>query len=99
MLFRSWVGRSNATETPCWPPASRYRNRAFVSSAEAKPAYWRIVHGRPRYMSLYGPRVNGGVPGGSSAAGTSFTQSELQTGYPLNFYGHYDWTHFVAVTP
>src|SRR5213080_3898792 len=69
--YPSCVGRSNATETPCWPPASRYRKRAFVSSAEAKPAYWRIVHGRRRYMSRYGPRVNGAVPGGSSRSGAS----------------------------
>ena len=39
---------------------------AFVSSADPKPAYWRIVHGRPRYMSAYGPRVNGKAPGGSA---------------------------------
>ena len=44
----SWVGRSNATERPVWPRSSRSRNRRFVSSAEEKPAYWRIVHGRPR---------------------------------------------------
>ena len=45
------------------------RKRSFVSSAEPNPAYWRIVHGRPRYMSGYGPRVNGNAPGASSAPG------------------------------
>ena len=39
---------------------------------EANPAYCRIVHGRPRYMSGYGPRVKGTRPaaelGGASAA-------------------------------
>ena len=63
--YPSWVGRSKATESPVWPRASRVRNRAFVSSAEPNPAYWRIVQGRPRYMSGYGPRVNGNEPGGS----------------------------------
>ena len=37
----------------------------FVSSAEPNPAYWRMVHGRPRYMSGYGPLVKGNSPGAS----------------------------------
>src|SRR2546428_12031879 len=44
------VGRSNATERPVVPWARRYRNRAFDSAAEPKPAYSRIVHRRPRYI-------------------------------------------------
>ena len=33
------------------------------SSAVPKPANWRIVHNRPRYMLGYTPRVNGNSPG------------------------------------
>ncbi len=44
------VGRSNATDRPVWPCSSRYRKRRLVSSAVAMPAYWRIVHSRPRYI-------------------------------------------------
>ena len=33
-----------------------------------------IVHGRPRYMSWYGPRVNGNSPGDSSSRGASPTE-------------------------
>ena len=38
-----------------------------------KPANWRIVHSRPRYMLGYTPRVNGNSPGRpiASGAGTS----------------------------
>src|SRR5919198_8626 len=63
-----WVGRSNATESPVWPAASRCRNRAFVCSAVPKPAYWRIVHSLPRYIVGYGPRVYGNAPGAPSSA-------------------------------
>ena len=35
------------------------RKRAFVSVAVPKPAYWRIVHSRPRYIVGCTPRVNG----------------------------------------
>ena len=44
----SCVGRSNATDRPVWPRSSRSRKRSFVSSADANPAYCRIVHGRVR---------------------------------------------------
>ena len=44
------VGRSNATERPVWPFSVRYLKRALVSWAVPKPAYWRMVHGLPRYM-------------------------------------------------
>ena len=44
------VGMSNAVESPVTPWASRYRKRAFVSSADPNPANWRIVQSRPRYM-------------------------------------------------
>jgi hypothetical protein len=44
------VGRSKATERPVWPFSVRYLKRALVSLAVPKPAYWRMVHGLPRYM-------------------------------------------------
>ena len=47
----SWVGRSKATDRPVWPAARSARKRALVAPAVPKPAYWRIVHSRPRYMS------------------------------------------------
>jgi len=69
--YPSCVGRSNATERPVWPRPSSVRKRRFVSSADPKPAYWRIVHGRPRYMSTYGPLVNGKAPGCSAGPDAS----------------------------
>jgi hypothetical protein len=42
---------SKAVERPVCPWSRRYRNRSFVSSAVPKPANWRIVPRRPRYMS------------------------------------------------
>ncbi len=51
-----WVGRSKAIDRPVWPRSSRYRNRPFVSSEVPKPAYWRIVQVRPRYMVAKTPR-------------------------------------------
>ena len=42
----SCVGRSKATERPVCPRSSSRRKRSLVSSADAKPAYWRIVQGR-----------------------------------------------------
>jgi hypothetical protein len=45
-----WVGRSNAHDSPVWPWSSRNLNRSFVVWAVPKPAYWRIVHNRPRYI-------------------------------------------------
>ena len=58
-----WVGRSKAVERPGWPCESRKLNRSFVASGVPNPAYWRIVHGRPRYMVGWMPRVNGYSPG------------------------------------
>ena len=52
-----WVGRSNAVESAACPWSIRNRKRRLVSSAVPKPAYWRIDHGRPRYMSRWMPRV------------------------------------------
>ncbi|GBD46525.1 hypothetical protein HRbin41_01353 [bacterium HR41] len=49
----SWpikLGMSNAVERPVCPCSSRYRKRSFVSSAVPKPANWRIVQRRPRYI-------------------------------------------------
>ena len=57
------VGRSNAVERPGWPWSIRNRKRRLVSAAVPKPAYWRIDHGRPAYMSRWMPRVNGNDPG------------------------------------
>lgn len=45
-----WVGRSKATERPVVPLAISCWYRALDSVAVPKPAYWRIVHGRPVYI-------------------------------------------------
>ena len=58
-----WVGRSNAVDSPGCPCESRNLKRSFVASGVPKPAYWRIVHGRPRYIVGWMPRVNGYWPG------------------------------------
>jgi hypothetical protein len=50
---------SKAVERPVIPWASRYLKRALVSSGDPKPANWRIVQRRPRYIVDWGPRVNG----------------------------------------
>ena len=52
-----WVGRSKAQDRPVWPAPSRNLNRSLVDSAVPNPAYWRMVHRRPRYMSARTPRV------------------------------------------
>ena len=54
---------SKAVESPVWPCSSRYWKRSLVSSGVPKPANWRIVQSRPRYMVACGPRVNGYSPG------------------------------------
>jgi hypothetical protein len=41
----------------------RYLKRWFVSAGLPNPVYWRIVHGRLRYMSGWMPRVKGNSPG------------------------------------
>ncbi len=41
------------------PGAIRYLKRLLVSSPVPKPAIWRIVQFRERYIVGYGPRVNG----------------------------------------
>ncbi len=61
------VGRSKATESPVWPAASRWWNRALVSAAVPNPAYCRMVQRRPRYIEGWMPRVNGKRPGSASA--------------------------------
>src|SRR6266581_1538513 len=63
LSYPIWVGRSNATLSPSLPWAKRYLNRRFVSFAVPKPAYWRIVQSRPRYIVGWIPRVNGESPG------------------------------------
>ena len=57
------VGRSNATDSPVCPCPSRNLNRSFDSFAVPNPAYWRIVHSRPRYIVGCTPRVYGYSPG------------------------------------
>jgi hypothetical protein len=51
------VGKSNATDSPVWPWSSRNLKRSLVCAAVPKPANWRIVHSRPRYMDGCTPRV------------------------------------------
>ncbi len=43
-------GMSKAVDRPICPWSSRYRKRSLVSSAVPKPANWRSVHSRPRYI-------------------------------------------------
>ena len=72
----SWVGRSNATFSASWPWAIRYLKRALVSAGVPKPTYWRMVHGRARYMCGWMPRVKGYCPGSpSSRAGSQPARS------------------------
>ena len=53
----SRVGMSKAVERPSPPERSSSLKRPLVSSAVPKPANWRMVHSRERYMEAYGPRV------------------------------------------
>ena len=46
----SSVGMSNAVDSPSPPARSSSLKRPLVSAAEPKPANWRIVHNRDRYM-------------------------------------------------
>ena len=62
------VGMSNAVERPVCPCSRRYRKRSFVSSAVPKPANWRIVQRRPRYIVGWTPRVNGKCAGAAEVA-------------------------------
>ena len=72
-----WVGRSKAQDRPVWPAPSRNLNRSLVDSAVPNPAYWRMVHSRPRYMSGRIPRVKGKCPGSPSCrAGSQPSRSE-----------------------
>ena len=58
LLAKGEVGRAGVAVDRPGPPARRSSlTRPFVSSAEPKPANWRIVHRRERYMDAYGPRV------------------------------------------
>ncbi len=45
------VGKSKATFSAFWPSSIRKRKRWLVSSGVPKPAYWRMVKGRARYIS------------------------------------------------
>ena len=62
------VGRSKAVLSPVCPACSSSLKRVLVSSAVPKPAYWRMVQKRPRYMVGWMPRVNGNSPGHPSSA-------------------------------
>ena len=53
----SKVGMSKAVDKPSPPERSSSLKRLFVSAAVPKPANWRMVHSRDRYMEAYGPRV------------------------------------------
>ena len=53
----SRVGMSKAVESPSPPARSSSLKRPLVSSGVPKPANWRMVHRRERYMDAYGPRV------------------------------------------
>src|SRR5258706_791974 len=54
---------SNAVDRPVWPCSRRYGNPLLVSAAVQNPENIRIVQTFPRYIVLYGPRVNGYSPG------------------------------------
>ncbi len=64
-----WVGRSNAHDSPVWPASSRNLNRSLVASAVPKPAYWRIVQSRCRYIVGVDPARVGVLPGLAEAFG------------------------------
>ena len=51
------VGMSKAVDSPSPPARSNSLKHALVSAAVPKPANWRMVHSRERYMDAYGPRV------------------------------------------
>ena len=46
----SRVGMSKAVDSPSPPARSSSLKRALVSAAVPKPANWRMVHSRERYM-------------------------------------------------
>ena len=57
------VGRSKAVLRPVWPFSSRNLKRSLVCRGLPKPANWRMVQSRLRYMVAWTPRVNGYWPG------------------------------------
>ena len=57
------VGRSKAVLRPVCPFSRRNRKRSLVWRAVPKPANWRMVHRRLRYMVAWTPRVKGYWPG------------------------------------
>ncbi len=44
------VGMSKSVDSPVCPWAMRYLKRLLVSSPVPKPAIWRMVHKRLRYI-------------------------------------------------
>src|SRR4051812_805166 len=76
------VGRSKAHDRPVCPAPRRKWKRSLVSAAVPNPEYWRIVHGRVRYIWPYTPRVYGGVPASPSAVmGSNSTASRSAAVY------------------
>ena len=71
----SSVGMSNAVDRPLPPERSSSLKRRLVSSAVPKPANWRIVHSRERYIDAYGPRVYGYWPGSSTLSQSVLARS------------------------
>ena len=63
------VGRSKATDRPWLPCSSRYLKRSLVCCAEPKPANWRMVQARPRYMRLVDAAGEGELPRVAEVAG------------------------------
>jgi len=69
---------SKSVDSPVIPLAMRYLKRSLVSWAVPKPAIWRIVQVRPRYIVGYGPRVYGKRPGSPmSSSGVSARSSAV----------------------
>ena len=57
------VGRSNATRQARLPRGEQMAKAPIRLGGGSEPAYWRIVHSRPRYIVGWTPRVNGKRPG------------------------------------
>src|SRR5262249_3451836 len=58
--------------------------KALDSSAVLKPAYCRMVHGRPAYMVAWGPRRNGSKPGNVSTKDKSFRSCFVYRGWTVS---------------
>ena len=76
-----WEGRMPPTARS-GPASAGTGSARSTLAAEPNPAYWRMVHRRPRYMSLWMPRVNGKAPGAGSSARRSSTEYTGLSGTP-----------------